>query len=296
MDHRCGFIAVIGPSNAGKSTLTNALVGQKVAIVTHKVQTTRMRIRAVMIHETAQIILVDTPGIFSGQRKFDKIMVKEAWDSVRDADAIAVILDAGGDNSKELDLIIKNLRHVKKPIILVLNKVDLVQPKLLLSLSKALNERINFHATFMVSALKGTGFKELLSCMSALVPSGIWLYPEDIVLDAPFVILAAEITREQLFFRLHQELPYALTVETEKWERKKDGSVRIEQVIYVRRSSQKMIILGKSGQNIKAIGQQARHEMEKIFGHKVHLFLFVKVCNHWMNDPERYRMMGIQTS
>lgn len=292
-EKRFGFIAVIGPPNAGKSTLSNALVGQKVAIVTHKAQTTRARLRAVMMHEQSQVVLVDTPGIFSGEKKLDKAMVQEAWSGAEEADAVLVVLDASRALPAETELVLAGVKNTSKPVILVLNKVDAVKREKLLELTQQLNEAANFADTFMVSALKETGLEELKSYLAQLVPEGPWHYPEDMAADVPSLLLAAEVTREKLFLRLHQELPYALTVETESWKRQKDGSVRLEQVIFVRRDSQKAIVLGKRGQSIREIGSQARLEMEDIFGHKVHLFLFVKVRDNWIDDPERFRMMGI---
>ena len=296
MSSRFGFIAVIGPPNAGKSTLANALIGQKVSIVTHKAQTTRARLRGVVIKDDAQIVLVDTPGVFDGKKKMDRAMVEEAWAGADDADAIALVLDASRPLPKETELVLAGLQNRAKPVILVLNKVDAVRHEKLLELTEQLNKLYDFHDTFMVSALKEDGLGALLDCLSALIPEGVWHYPEDMAADVPSLLLAAEITREKLFLRMHQELPYALTVETEKWTRQKNGSVKIEQVIYVRRDTQKAIILGKGGRSIKEIGAQARQEMEEIFGHRVHLFLFVKVRENWIDDPERMRMMGINAS
>ena len=292
-EKRFGFIAVIGPPNAGKSTLSNALVGQKVAIVTHKAQTTRARLRAVVMHEQSQVVLVDTPGIFSGVKKLDKAMVQEAWSGAEEADAVLVVLDASRALPAETELVLAGVKGTSKPVILVLNKVDAVKREKLLELTQQLNEAADFTDTFMVSALKGTGLEELKNHLANLVPEGPWHYPEDMAADVPSLLLAAEVTREKLFLRMHQELPYALTVETESWKRQKDGSVRLEQVIFVRRDSQKAIVLGKRGQSIREIGSQARFEMEEVFGHKVHLFLFVKVRDNWIDDAERYRMMGI---
>ena len=292
-EKRFGFIAVIGPPNAGKSTLSNALVGQKVAIVTHKAQTTRARLRSVVMHEQSQVVLVDTPGIFSGVKKLDKAMVQEAWSGAEEADAVLVVLDASRALPAETELVLAGVKGTSKPVILVLNKVDAVKREKLLELTQKLNEAADFTDTFMVSALKGTGLEELKNYLANLVPEGPWHYPEDMAADVPSLLLAAEVTREKLFLRMHQELPYALTVETESWKRQKDGSVRLEQVIFVRRDSQKAIVLGKRGQSIREIGSQARVEMEDVFGHKVHLFLFVKVRDNWIDDPERYRMMGI---
>ena len=290
---RFGFIAIIGAPNAGKSTLVNQLVGQKVAIVTHKAQTTRARLRAILLHQQSQIVLVDTPGIFEGSQKLDQAMVKEAWHSAEEADAIVVMIDVSAPLSVETELILDKMKQIKKPVFLILNKVDKVKREILLKITKELNEKVHFQSSFMISALKKTGFEELIDTLAQVIPAGHWHYPEDVVVDIPSMILAAEITREKLFLRFHQELPYSLTVESERWLRQKNGSVKIEQVIYVRRSGQKAIILGKGGQSIKEIGMLARQEMEESFGHKVHLFLFVKVRENWMNDPERYRMMGI---
>ena len=291
-----GFVAVIGPPNAGKSTLANALIGQKVAIVTHKAQTTRARLRGVMMEAEAQIVLVDTPGVFEGKRKMDRAMVQEAWSGADDADAIAVVLDASRDLPKETEMVLEGIKETKKPVILVLNKVDAVRPEKLLSLAEELRHKADFKDIFMISALKEQGLTELRQSLASMVPQGPWHYPEDMAADIPSLLLAAEITREKLFLRMHQELPYALTVETEKWTRQKDESVRIEQVIYVRRDTQKAIVLGKQGRSIKEIGGQARLDMEEVFGHRVHLFFFVKVRDNWIEDPERMRMMGITSS
>lgn len=288
-----GFIAIIGPPNAGKSTLANALVGQKIAIVTHKAQTTRARLRGVMIYGAAQIVLVDTPGVFAGAKKMDKAMLREAWAGANEADAIAVVLDAANPLPPETDMVLAGIQDSKKPVILVLNKVDKVKPEKLLELTAQLNERATFAQTFMVSALKESGLDDLRDGFAALVPQGAWHYPEDMVADMPSLLLAAEITREKLFLRLHQELPYALTVETEKWTAQEDGSVRIDQLVYVRRDSQKAIVLGKNGRAIREIGATARLEMEEVFATRIHLFIFVKVRDNWIDDTERYRMMGM---
>jgi len=292
---RFGFIAIIGAPNVGKSTLTNALVKQKVAIVTHKVQTTRARLLAIAMHGQSQLVLVDTPGIFNGQKLLDKTMVQEAWAAAAQADAIIVLLDASR-TIDETESVLEGVKHIKKPLILVLNKIDKVKRTTLLEMAARFNERVAFKETFMISALHGNGIEALADCLAALVPQGVWHYPKDIIADMPSRLLAAEITREKLFLRLHQELPYALTVETENWQKQKDGSVRINQVIYVRRASQKAIVLGKGGRTIKEIGAQARADMEKLFNHKTHLFLFVKVRDNWIEDKERYRMMGIDFS
>lgn len=293
MSQKCGFVAVIGPPNAGKSTLSNALVGQKVAIVTQKAQTTRMRLRAVVMHEEAQIILVDTPGIFAAKQRFDRAMVNEAWLGVNDADQVLVVLDAARVSGKEIDLMLDRLAHSTKPVSLVLNKIDTVPNESLLALVQELNERVDFVDTFLISALKGDGLDQLKDKLRDAMPEGPFLYPEDQAADVPSLLLASEVMREKLFLRLHQELPYALTVETDKWENKKDGSVRIEQTVFVRRDSQKAIVLGKGGRTMKEISSEARLELEDMFERRVHLFVFVKVRKNWQEDPERYRMLGL---
>ena len=293
MTTKCGFVAVIGPPNAGKSTLSNALVGQKVTIVTQKAQTTRMRLRAVIMHKTAQIILVDTPGIFAAKQRFDRAMVNEAWLGVEDADQVLVVLDAARADTPEIDLMLEGLAKSKKRASLVINKIDTVPNESLLALVARLNERVAFVDTFLISALKGDGLERLKDTLAEAMPESPFLYPEDQAADVPSLLLASEVLREKLFLRLHQELPYALTVETEKWQNKKDGSVRIEQTVYVRRESQKAIVLGKGGRAIKEIGGEARRELEEMFERRVHLFVFVKVRKNWQDDPERYRMLGL---
>ena len=289
-----GFVALIGAPNAGKSTLLNQLVGAKISIVTHKVQTTRAIVRGIATHGDAQIVFVDTPGIFRPKRRLDKAMVTTAWGGAKDADLILVLIDAErglkGDAARLLD----GLADVRQPKALVLNKVDRVKPDTLLTLSAAANEKVAFERTFMVSALTGSGCKDLLDYLAERLPAGPWYYPEDQISDLPMRQLAAEITREKLYLRLHQELPYSSTVETERWEEKPDGSVRIEQVIYIERDSQKKIVLGEKGATIKAIGSAARKEIAEILEQKVHLFLFVKVRENWGDDPERYREMGLE--
>ena len=294
MSQKCGFVAVIGPPNAGKSTLANALVGQKVTIVTQKEQTTRMRLRAVVMHKQAQVILVDTPGIFAARQRFDRAMVNEVWLGVEDADEVLVVLDAARTDKPEIDLMLEGLSRSKKRVSLVLNKIDTVRNDSLLQLVQKLNERVDFAETYLISALTGDGLERLKDRLADAMPEGPWLYPEDQAADVPSLLLASEVLREKLFLRLHQELPYALTVETDKWENKKDGSVRIEQTVYVRRDSQKAIVLGKGGRAIKEIGAQARLELEEIFERRVHLFVFVKVRKNWQEDPERYRMLGLE--
>jgi len=293
MSQKCGFVAVIGPPNAGKSTLSNALVGQKVTIVTQKAQTTRMRLRAVVMHEDAQIILVDTPGIFDAKQRFDRAMVNEVWAGVKDADQVLVVLDAARTGGKEVELMLEGLADNKKKVSLVLNKIDTVPNESLLALVKELNERVAFEDTFLISALNGDGLERLKDTLAANMPQGPFLYPEDQAADVPSLLLASEVMREKLFLRLHQELPYALTVETDKWENKKDGSVRIEQTVFVRRDSQKAIVLGKGGRTMKEISSEARLELEGMFERRVHLFVFVKVRKNWQEDPERYRMLGL---
>lgn len=291
---RCGFVALIGAPNVGKSTLVNALVGSKVTIVSRKVQTTRALIRGIVIEDNAQIILVDTPGIFAPKRRLDRAMVSTAWSGAHDADLVCVLLDARAGIDEEADAIFSKLESVNHPKILVLNKVDLVQREKLLVLAQKANERLNFSQTFMVSALSGDGVDDLRRALARAVPPGPFHYPEDQMSDAPMRHLAAEITREKIYRHLHQELPYQSTVETDTWTERKDNSVRIEQTIFVERDSQRKIVLGKGGATIKAIGADARKELAEIVGQPVHLFLFVKVRDGWGDDPERYREMGLE--
>ncbi|MGN8021973.1 GTPase Era [Phyllobacterium sp. 22229] len=291
---RSGFIALIGAPNAGKSTLVNQLVGSKVSIVTHKVQTTRALVRGIVIHDRTQMVLVDTPGIFKPKRRLDRAMVTTAWGGAKDADIILVLIDVEEGINEEAEAILGSLHEKKRKVILVLNKVDRIEAPKLLELAQRANEKINFDKTFMISALKGYGCKDLVKYLADNLPEGPWYYPEDQISDMPMRMLAAEITREKLYLRLHNELPYSSTIETESWEEKPDGSVRIQQVIYVERDSQKKIVLGHEGQAIKAIGQSARKELMEILEQKVHLFLFVKVRDNWGNDPERYREMGLE--
>jgi len=291
---RCGFVALIGAPNVGKSTLLNALVGAKISIVSPKVQTTRALIRGIAIEGEAQLIFVDTPGIFAPRRRLDRAMVGSAWGSTQDADLVALLFDAHKGVQDDDEAILNRLAEIRAAKVLVLNKVDLVDKRQLLSLTQALNERAAFAATFMVSARSGDGVADLRSFLAAHVPTGPWLYPADQISDAPLRQLAAEITREKLYLRLHQELPYQSTVETEVWKELKDGSVRIEQTIYVERESQRKIVLGKAGQTIKAIGAAARADIAAAIAQPVHLFLFVKVREGWGDDPERYREMGLE--
>jgi len=294
LDRRAGFVALIGAPNVGKSTLLNALVGAKVSIVTPKVQTTRRLVRGIAIEGTAQLIFVDTPGIFSPRRRLDRAMVGSAWASTQDADLVALLIDARKGIKDDDEAILGGLGNVRPAKALVLNKVDLVDKSALLTLTQELNECATFAATFMISALTGDGVADLKSWFAAHVPAGPWLYPEDQISDAPLRQLAAEITREKLYLRLHQELPYQSTVETEVWKELKDGSVRIEQTIYVERESQRKIVLGKGGQAIKAIGAAARADIAVAIEQPVHLFLHVKVREGWDDDPERYREMGLE--
>jgi len=291
---RCGFVALIGAPNVGKSTLVNALVGSKVTIVSRKVQTTRALIRGIVVENNAQIILVDTPGIFSPKRRLDRAMVSTAWSGAHDADLVCVLIDAREGIDEEADAILTRLSTVKHPKILVLNKIDLVPREKLLALAKTANDRLKFAGTFMISALSGDGVEDLRRALAAMVPQGPFHYPEDQMSDAPLRHLAAEITREKIFRQLHQELPYQSTVETDSWTERKDKSIRIEQTIFVERESQRKIVLGKAGATIKSIGAEARKEIAEILGQPVHLFLFVKVREGWGDDPDRYREMGLE--
>jgi GTP-binding protein Era len=293
-DTRCGFVALIGAPNAGKSTLLNALVGSKVTIVSHKVQTTRALIRGIAVAGRSQLIFVDTPGIFSPRRRLDRAMVTTAWSGAHEADLAGVLIDARKGLDEEAEQILARLAEVKTPKILILNKVDLMAKQALLTLAQTANDKAKFEATFMISALTGDGVGDLKAWLAARVPPGPWLYPPDQMSDAPMRQLAAEITREKLFERLHQELPYHSTVETESWKELRGGDIRIEQTIYVERESQRKIVLGKGGATIKAIGEAARREIAGIVEAKVHLFLFVKVREGWGEDPERYRAMGLE--
>ncbi len=290
---RCGFVAVIGAPNVGKSTLVNALVGGKVTIVSPKVQTTRALVRGIALEGRAQLIFVDTPGLFAPRRRLERAMVTTAWSGAQDADLAVLVVDAKRGLDAETEAILDRLAGLAAPKALVLNKVDLIAKPVLLDLAQTANEKVVFAATFMVSALNGEGVADLKAWLADKVPAGPWLYPEDQMSDAPLRSLAAEITREKLFLRLHQELPYRSTVETDTWKEQPDGSVRIEQTIYVERDSQRKIVLGKGGQAIKAIGSQARKEIAELIGQPVHLFLFVKVREGWADDPERYREMGL---
>jgi len=291
---RCGFIALVGAPNAGKSTLLNALVGTKVSIVTHKAQTTRAQIRGVVTEGEAQIVFIDTPGIFAPKRRLDRAMVGAAWTGAGDADIVALILDAERGITDEVDALLTGLENVRSPRVLVLNKIDLIPHEKLLGLSQSLNERLKFEATFMVSALRGHGVKDFLDWAATRIPLGPWHFPEDQLTDLTLAITAAEVTREKLFLRIHEEIPYNATVETEKFTVQKDGSYRIDQVIYVTRDTHKKIVLGAGGQTIKSIGADSRKELMDMYEVPVHLFLFVKVREKWADDPERYREMGLE--
>jgi GTP-binding protein Era len=291
---RCGFVALIGAPNVGKSTLVNALVGSKVTIVSRKVQTTRALIRGIVVENNAQIILVDTPGIFAPKRRLDRAMVSTAWSGAHDADLVCVLLDAREGLDEEAEAIFAKLADVAHDKILIINKIDLLLREKLLALAKTANDRIAFKQTFMISALSGDGVDDLRRTLAAMVPPGPFHYPEDQMSDAPIRQLAAEITREKIFQKLHQELPYRSTVETDSWTERKDKSVRIEQTIFVERESQRKIVLGKGGATIKSIGADARKEIAEIIEQPVHLFLFVKVRENWGEDPDRYREMGLE--
>lgn len=293
---RAGFVALIGEPNAGKSTLLNAMVGAKVSIVTHKVQTTRTRIRGVAIEGDTQIVFIDTPGLFRPRRRLDRAMVAAAWGGAGDADIVVLMVEAHRGITPGVEAILERLDTTLpkgRTVVLAINKIDRVKAEALLPLSAALNERREFEATFLISAERGHGVADLRRWLAERLPEGPWLYPEDQIADLPLRMIAAEITREKLTLRLHQELPYELTVETEAWEERKDGSVRIEQVIYVAREGHKGIVLGHRGETIKAVGQVARADIAEFLGRPVHLFLTVKVRPNWLEDAARYREMGL---
>ena len=291
---RCGFVALIGAPNAGKSTLINKLVGTKVAIVSHKVQTTRATVRGIVMAGSAQIIFVDTPGIFRPKRRLERAMVETAWGGARDADVVALLIDAAAGLNDDARALIASLIDLGRPRVLLLNKIDLVPRENLLALAGEANALLPFERTFMISALNADGLGDFTAWLAGRLPEGPWLYPEDEVSDLPLRQLAAEITREKLLERLHQELPYRATVETDQWKEQKDGSVRIEQTIFVERESQKKIVIGAGGAAIKSISMAARKDIAKLAEQPVHLFLFVKVRENWSDDPERYRAMGIE--
>ena len=291
---KCGVVAVIGVPNAGKSTLVNQFVDAKVSIVTHKVQTTRSRIRGIAIVGATQVIYVDTPGIFKPNRRLERAMVDAAWMGAADADIVVLVVDARRGASEEVVHIIDGLNEKKSPAVLVLNKIDTVKRDTLLSLAQDLNSKGTFDEIFMVSALNGDGVGDLQAYLASKMQAGPWLFPEDQLSDLPQRLLAAEVTREKAYLYLHQELPYALAVDTEDWQDFKDGSVRVGQVIYVERESQKGIVLGKGGQTIKRIRGEAQHELAEMLERPVHLFIHVKVRENWVNDPGRYREWGLR--
>lgn len=290
---RCGFVALIGAPNAGKSTLTNNFVGSKVSIVSPKVQTTRTLIRGIGIYENSQIIFLDTPGIFKPRRRLDRAMVASAWGSVADADIVVLLVDARKGIDDEVRAIIEKLNESRLKAVLVLNKIDLVKKEKLLELSAELNKAADFTETFMISAVKGDGLDDFYHYLASHLPESPWYYPEEQMSDMPLKLLAAEIVREKIFLFLQDELPYAVTVEPELWQRREDNSVRAEMTIYVQREGQKIIVLGKGGSMIKKIGQAARREMENMLEERIHLFLFVKVRENWIDDPARYRDWGL---
>ena len=295
MTTRAGFVALIGEPNAGKSTLLNRMVGAKVSIVTHKVQTTRARIRGVAMEGDSQIVFVDTPGLFQPRRRLDRAMVAAAWGGAADADVVVLMVEAHRGVTEGVERILEGLQDIGqgRPLALAINKIDRVQSEVLLGLTKDLNDRFDFAETFMISAERGHGVEALRTWLAEALPEGPWLYPEDQIADLPMRMIAAEMTREKLTLRLHQELPYQLTVETESWEERKDGSARIEQMIYVVRDGHKGIVLGNKGETIKAVSKAAREELEEFLGRRVHLFLQVKVRPNWLNEAERYSEMGL---
>ena len=298
MTQRCGFVALIGEPNAGKSTLLNRMVGAKVSIVTHKVQTTRARIRGVAIEGEAQIVFVDTPGLFQPRRRLDRAMVAAAWGGAADADVVVLLIEAQRGLTGGVQAILDSLKAKAggRPVALAINKIDRVKAEVLLGLSAELNDAFPFVRTFMISAERGYGVEDLRQWLAGELPEGPWLYPEDQIADLPMRMIAAEITREKLTLRLHQELPYELTVETEAWDERQDGSARIDQIIYVARDGHKGIVLGKKGETIKAVSQASRKELEEFLGRRVHLFLTVKVRPGWLDEAERYSEMGLDFS
>ena len=296
MTTRAGFIALIGEPNAGKSTLLNRMVGAKVSIVTHKVQTTRARIRGVAMEGQSQLVFVDTPGLFQPRRRLDCAMVAAAWGGAADADVVILLIEANRGITEGVERILEGLADIGKgrKVALAINKIDRVDAPVLLGLSKEMNDRFNFVETFMISAERGHGVDTLRQWLAAELPESPWLYPEDQIADLPMRMIAAEMTREKLILRLHQELPYQLTVETENWEERKDGSARVDQLIYVVRDGHKGIVLGNKGETIKSVSKAAREELEEFLGRKVHLFLQVKVRPNWLDEAERYSEMGLE--
>ncbi len=290
---KCGFFAIIGAPNAGKSTLLNQLVGAKVAIVTHKVQTTRTRVTGIGMHDNTQLVFIDTPGIFAPKRRLDRAMVNAAWKGSEDAETTILMIDAKKGVDDDVERILKGMKTAGRTAILVINKIDTVKRENLLALAQKLNETGLFTDTFMVAALSGDGVADLKAHLAGVAPLGPWMYPDDQIADVTMRLLAAEVTREKVYLRLHEELPYAITVETEAWDERPDGSVRIEQVIHVERESQKGIVIGKGGKMLKLLGQMAREEMNESFGRKVHLFLHVRVTEKWADDKTMYEDMGL---
>ena len=294
---KCGFVAVVGAPNAGKSTLINACVGQKVSIVSPKVQTTRSIVRGIALHDQAQIIFIDTPGIFEAKQRFDRAMVSAAWQGTADADSVLLIIDVSRKNYLRLATeLTEKISHHNKSIALVMNKIDQVKKEDLLIKAQKLNELYDFESTFMISALKESGVKDIMSYLATTVPDGPWHFPEDQASDLPKLLLAAEITREKLFLQLYEELPYGLTVETEKWEDFDNGDIKIDQIIYISREAHKKIVLGKGGERIRSVGKAAREELSDMFETPVHIKLFVKVRENWKDDPERYQALGLDFS
>lgn len=290
----CGYVALVGAPNAGKSTLMNRIVGAKLSIVSPKVQTTRSRVLGILVEGLSQLIFVDTPGIFEPKKRLERAMVAAAWAGAQDADQVVLLVDAGRRIDDDTRRIIEGLKRAGRQAVLALNKIDLVDPKKLLGLTEELSKEGIFERVFMISGLTGSGVDDLKNYLAASMPEGPWLFPEDQLSDMPQRLLASEVTREQMFLQLHDELPYASTVETESWEEKPDGSARITQVVYVRRDSQKAIVLGQGGQQIKRIGARARQELEKMMERRIHLFLFVKVRDDWQENRERYEAMGLE--
>ncbi|HJN24899.1 MAG TPA: GTPase Era [Rhodospirillales bacterium] len=293
MNTHCGFYALIGAPNVGKSTLVNRMVGAKISIVSPKVQTTRSRVLGITIRDQSQIIFIDTPGIFEPKRRLDRAMVASAWGGASDADGVLLLVDARRGIDPDTQSILDGLKKQERRVMLGINKIDLVKKPVLLDLASKLSNTGLFSEIFMISAETGDGVEDLLDILSANLSEGPWMFPEDQISDMPSRLLAAEITREQVYMQLHQELPYAVTVETEKWEQNENGSAKVNQIIYVQRPGQKAIVLGKKGSKIKQIGEAARKELEKLLDHRVHLFLFVKVREKWGDDPERYRDWGL---
>ncbi len=293
MNTHCGFYALIGAPNVGKSTLVNRMVGAKISIVSPKVQTTRSRVLGITIRDQSQIIFIDTPGIFEPKRRLDRAMVASAWGGASDADGVLLLVDARRGIDPDTQSILDGLKKQERRVMLGINKIDLVKKPVLLDLASKLSNTGLFSEIFMISAETGDGVEDLLDILSANLSEGPWMFPEDQISDMPSRLLAAEITREQVYMQLHQELPYAVTVETEKWEQNENGSAKVNQIIYVQRPGQKAIVLGKKGSKIKQIGEAARKELEELLDHRVHLFLFVKVREKWGDDPERYRDWGL---